>query len=162
MKQIFNIWRQMENIDDAVVNEWDPPVGDQIGMYFPMVYDLGKCAVEAIVPEWIEDYYISNSSTGATTAKTGYHYAFVDVSAYNWVILPIYKSEVTGMYTGMCHGSGTAIQPRVAITMASGYTDPAIAYCAFKVDPDNNLDYAAITCKSDAYTPVIGIKVMDE
>lgn len=156
MKSIYSLWRQTDDHDD-IVQETALPVGDLIGIYFPELAMLGNACVEVIEPEWVEDYYISSTS-GGTTAKTGYHYAFVDVSSYDYVIIPIYKAEVTGMYTGLCHGPGTTIQPRVAITMASGYTDPACAYCSFKVDVDNDLDYAAITCKNTAYTPVLGIR----
>lgn len=161
MKNQFALIRQTYNIDDVTVTETDPPVGDLIGMYFPLIPFLGDCAVEVIEPEWVEDHYISSSSTGATAEKEGYHYCITDVSDYDMVILPNLKAGSDSLIyntSGMCHGPNTEINPRCAYAVPADYAFDSIAYICFKVDPNNNQDYAAVCCANKSNTPILGIK----
>lgn len=155
MKNQFSLTRQTYNTDD-VAAEIDPPVGDLIGLYFPPIWNFANAAVEVIECEWIAGSYISATS-GTVTTSDDYQYSITDVSDYDYVLLPNSKKGTSTVYSGMCSGAGTALNPRGTISAASGYTDSVFGYMLLPVDSTNY--YAAVSILANTYQPVLGIKV---
>lgn len=158
MKSRYSLFRQTDNVDDIFVSGTEPVVGDQIGLCFPPLMMLGPANITLIEPEWVEDYAISSTS-GNTSAVTGFHYAIFDVTEFDYVLLPISKDSSTATCTGLCHGPGTSLTARISSTIPAGYDALVSAYAIFKVDADNNLDYAGVTTRNDAYYPILGFKI---
>lgn len=132
------------------------PEIDLIALPFPNIGDLSNKSLEIINPEWIEDTTIS-SIQGVTTSVQGYHCAIVDVSEYDYVIIPCGKDGPNGVYSGLCTGPGTTLSYRITPTAPSANTEYILAYFCLKVLPSAN--YAAVTVKSDSTAPIIGIKI---
>ena len=158
MKNQYALFRQTENIDDVTVWGTSPVVGDLIGLCFPPLFELGPASISLIEPEWVYDKAITSTS-GTVSDASGYKYAIFDATPWDYMILPINKDTSTATCTGLCHGSGTSITARISSTIPNTYDALVTAYAVFKVDPDNNLDYAAVTVRSDIDLPVLGINI---
>ena len=128
------------------------PNNDLIGLLFTPLVSLSEYEIEVIHPEYVNGYYYTTS--GQSTAQTGMQIADLDVSKYDYVLLPIVTS-----YTGVCSGlrqtlgSGSIVK-RAAITIPDNSI--TTLYVLFSVS--SAFKYAALSTLNDRSYPVIGFR----
>lgn len=140
--------------DVATVRQ-QPGFNDLIALCFPILDDLSNAAIEVIDCEWADGYV--SSTSGDITADTDYKNTLVDVSAYDWVLIPMFKKGSTTTYSGLCSGAGTSITQRLTAAVGAGYTEDTCYYALMPTSETSN--YVLATVSADNPTPVIGIKV---
>lgn len=132
------------------------PEADMFALPFPNIGDLSNTRVEQINPEWQEDKAITTVG-GVVNSAPDHKCAFVDVSAYDYVILPCSRNAGVVVYTGMGTGSGNQLIYRITPTTPSGNTNYIHSYLCMPVM--SSAPIAGVSVVKDSNAPIIGIKI---
>ena len=134
-----------------------PAFDDLISLCFYPLQNAGSCAFEVIEPEYIDGSGINTQ--GNVTSETVYSYAVQDVSAYDYVLLPLVSKGTTNRQTGFRADPATGtINTKAHLSGKANVAGEDVSiYGLFKVDASQ--PYAVINALSDYHPAVIGIHV---
>lgn len=129
------------------------PDNDLIGLLFPPLVSLSEYEIDVIHPEYIKGYSITSS--GNVSTNTLRQYAVVDLSDYDYALVPV-QADGQGhyYYTGCRNNQSTgSITGSQYCCLYSSIINTC--YALFKIASDN---YACVNTEKDNDLPVIGFK----
>ena len=111
------------------------PNNDLIGLLFPPLLSFSDYEIEIVKPEFVEDKALA-SSTGSIYSAPDRKCAVIDISKYDYIIVPVDTKENEGFCSGLReHFESGGFQNKSIKMMQTGSTLPLTAWGVLEIIP---------------------------